>query len=142
MSLRSDLIPGEKEAYERRVEHLRKKLWVTNPLTGFFLSRMQSNSWSLSVEQNFRLNAIAGSWVESEWKSYSWEWILPRNRLNVFVASSFASHDLLNWLTDYKSRRVKPRIRRVTSKVRKPWIHSYVKSIIENRHITISDVVF
>jgi hypothetical protein len=26
MSLRSDLIPGEKEAYERRVEHLRKKL--------------------------------------------------------------------------------------------------------------------
>jgi len=141
MSVRSDLIPGEKESYERRIAQLRKKLWVTNPLTGFFLSRMQSNSWSLSVNQNFRLNAIAGSWVESEWRSYSWQWILPRNRLNVFVASSFANHDLLNWLTDYKGRKVKPRIRRVASKARKPWIHSYVKSVIENRHITISDVV-
>jgi hypothetical protein len=103
---------------------------------------MQSNSWAISVEQNFRLNAIAGSWVDKEWKNYSWEWILPRNRLNVFVASTFANHDLLNWLSDYKQRAVKPRIRRVATVPRKPWVHSYVKTVIENRHITISDVVF
>jgi len=142
MSLRTDLLPGEKEKYIERTKALEKKLWVHNPLTGFFVSRMQSNSWYLSVDQNFRLNAIAGSWVDQEWKSYSWEWILPRNRLNVFVASSFACHDLLNWLTDYKSRKVKPRIRRVATTSKKPWVHSYVKTVIENRHITISDVVF
>jgi hypothetical protein len=142
MSNRKDLLPGERNVYINKVKDLEKRLWVHNPLKGFFVSRMQSNTWNLSIKQNFRLNAIAGSWVESEWRSYSWEWILPRDRLNVFVASSFASHDLLNWLTDYKQRRVKPRIRRVATKPKKPWVHSYVKTVIENRQITISDVVF
>jgi len=142
MSQRGDLLVGEKEKYLEKTENLRKRLWINNPLTGYFVSRMQSNSWSLSTNQNFRLNAIAGSWVDQEWKSYSWEWILPRNRLNVFVASSFACHDLLNWLTDYKSRKVKPRMRRVATTPKKPWVHSYVKTVIQNRHITISDVVF
>jgi hypothetical protein len=142
MSRRSDLLPGEQKKYLEKVRALGKRLWVNNPLTGYFVTRIQSNSWHLSVDQNFRLNAIAGSWVDTEWKSYSWEWILPRNRLNVFVSSSFACHDLMNWLTDYKSRKVKPRIRRVATTPKKPWIHSYVKTVIQNRHITISDMVF
>jgi hypothetical protein len=44
MSKREDLLAGEKEKYLERITQLERKLWVHNPLTGYFVSRMQSNS--------------------------------------------------------------------------------------------------
>jgi hypothetical protein len=85
---------------------------VQNPLMGFFVSRMHQNSWSLSVEQNFKLKYIAGSWVESIWPTYAWQNILPRQHLTVFTASSFACHDLLEELRNIK--RGHPQVRRVS----------------------------
>jgi len=71
--------------------------WVPHiKLTGWFMARMQANSWDISVEQDFRLRWIAQSWLDINWVKYSWEHIIPKSSLNIFTASSFASHALLN----------------------------------------------
>jgi hypothetical protein len=90
---------------------LLKKLWVTNPLTGYFVSRMQLDSWVITQQQDFKLRWVSKSWIDVLWPSYAWENILPLSRLNVFVASSFACHSLLSELrhakmSNYKVRRV------------------------------------
>jgi hypothetical protein len=98
-----------------------------NPLTGYFLSRMQSNTWEISNKQNFALTYREGSWVESEWNRYSWQYIIPRERINTFTASSFAIHDLINWLS-YKSKKRKSIIRRVVTTAKRPsWYEEAVK---------------
>lgn len=67
------------------------------PLTGWMMARMQSNSWNLSVKQDFRLKPIKKSWVNLCWASYSRSLNLPLNAISTFTASSFACHDLLMW---------------------------------------------
>lgn len=104
--------PSKIKELQNKIRHLERKLWVQNPLMGFFVSRMHQNSWSLSVEQNFKLKYIAGSWVESIWPTYAWQNILPRQHLTVFTASSFACHDLLEELRNIK--RGHPQVRRVS----------------------------
>jgi hypothetical protein len=79
---------------------------------GFFVSRMQQNSWSLSVKQDFKLKYIAESWVEMIWPTYAWQNIIPRNHITVFTASSFACHDLLEEIRNIK--RGHPQVRRVS----------------------------
>lgn len=87
-----------------------------NPLTGFLIARMFNNSWTLSVKQNFGLSYVKDSWVGSEWGKYSWEFILPRHSLNIFIASSFACHDLLRYASGLSEVKVgNPLIRRVSS---------------------------
>lgn len=78
-----------------------KWLWRTK-LVGYFFSRMQSDSWHISVEQDFRLKPVEGSWVWKCWPTYANKWGLEQKELNVFNASSFACNDLMDWL-----RRVK-----------------------------------
>jgi hypothetical protein len=140
---RKDLLPGELEKYQRKIEEANQKLWIKNPLTGYFLSRMQANSWEISQDQNFKLNAIAGSWCAEEWKSYCRNWILPIQRLNVFVASTFASHDLLEWLADYKQRDIKPTIRRVKINSRqRTWSEVVIHKVLNERDLTAKDMIF
>lgn len=67
------------------------------PLTGWMMSRMQSNSWDLHVEQNFKLNPTKGSWIDICWHSYRRSIGLKSKVLTTFTASSFACHDLLMW---------------------------------------------
>lgn len=101
-----------------------------NPLSGYFLSRMQSNSWSLSHEQDFRLSYREDSWIGKEWASYSWRHLLPRAGLNVFTSSSFAIHDFLECITRRNSRMRKPKsvIRRVvTNSPRPEWYQDAVR---------------
>lgn len=97
-------------------------LHYKNPLTGYFLSRMQSNTWHISHKQDFTLTYCKNSWIATAWDRYSLEWIVPRSRLNVFTASSFAIHDLIVFLTTgtTRRRRRKPIIRKVYSKAKSP----------------------
>jgi len=98
-----------------------------NPLTGYFLSRMQSNTWEISNKQNFALTYKEGSWVDGEWNRYSWQYIITRERINTFTASSFAIHDLINWLS-YKSRKRKSIIRRVVTRAKRlSWYEEAIK---------------
>jgi len=91
-----------------------------NPLTGYFLARMFSNTWDINIPQDFGMRAIGTSWVEREWNRYSLEWLIPRNRLTIFNASSFASHDIMEWLSKKDSIRAKAKtkIRRVYTKTK------------------------
>lgn len=91
------------------LKYEKSRVGVDNPLTGYFLSRMQTDSWHISVKQNFKLRYISGSWVDTQWMAYAWEWILPSNKLTVFIASSFACHALVNEIRDMKKGQ--PRIR-------------------------------
>jgi len=97
-----------REAYEKlpvesrlslRMFGFHLKEWLTPhiALTGWFMSRMQSNSWVSHIEQNFRLRPSKGSWASKEWLRYRLEWgLTDRKILTTFTASSFACHDLLN----------------------------------------------
>lgn len=78
--------------------------WIDNPLTGFIFSRMQSNSWNISRKQDFTLSYKENSWMDREWVKYCWKHIIPRKRISVFTASSFATNDLLAKLSDLKLR--------------------------------------
>lgn len=127
---------------QEKIRNLEKKLWVSNKLMGFFVSRMHFNSWFLNAKQNFKLGAHLDSWCALEWGRYSMEWTIPREKLNVFIASSFACHDLMEWLEDYKHRGKILRIRRVSSKVRKPYVHQLVKETISNTNQTSANVLF
>jgi hypothetical protein len=105
-------------------------LHYKNPLTGYLLSRMQSNTWHISNKQDFTLTYNSNSWVATCWNRYSLEWIVPRSRLNVFTASSFAIHDLINYLTRESTRRKRrrPIIRKVYSKAKSPsWVIEVLK---------------
>jgi hypothetical protein len=100
----------------RWLEKERGILKYRNPLTGYLLSRMQSNSWFLSHKQDFSLTYIKQSWVATQWTKYCWEWILPEFGINIFNSSSFAVHDLLTHLS---SRSQQQLIRRVYTKSRR-----------------------
>jgi len=109
------LIPPTKEEREsvaKRRKLLESKLWVSNPLTGYFVSRMQSNSWDVSVKQDFKLRYIPGSWIDICWGGYAWEYIIPISRINVFNASTFACHALADEIRAMK--RGFPQVRRVS----------------------------
>jgi sensor histidine kinase YesM len=67
------------------------------PLTGWMMSRMQSNSWHSDIKQNFRLKASKGSWIQMYWHLYRAKFSLSSKVLTTFTASSFACHHLLNW---------------------------------------------
>jgi len=41
---RKDLKPWELPEYQRKIEEAKSRLYVNNPLSGYFLSRMQANS--------------------------------------------------------------------------------------------------
>jgi len=106
-------------------------LHYKNPLTGYFLSRMHSNTWHLGHKQDFTLTYNVNSWVATAWERYSLEWIIPRSKLNVFTAGSFAAHDLIDFLTrgTKRRKRVKPIIRKVYSKSKSPsWIIEALKT--------------
>jgi hypothetical protein len=86
------------------------------PLTGWMMARLQSDSWNISISQDFRLKAIRKSWVNLCWASYSRSQNLSVKAISTFTASSFACHDLLMW----KENRSRPgRIRFTTSRDRK-----------------------
>jgi hypothetical protein len=89
-----------------------KWLWRTK-LIGYFFSRMQADSWHISIEQDFRLKPVSGSWIWECWPVYANKWGLENRELNVFNASSFACNDLMDWL-----RRLKQLKRNKKSKVR------------------------
>jgi hypothetical protein len=119
-------------------------LHYKNPLTGYFLARMQSNNWDLSHKQDFTLTYNKNSWVATAWNRYSLEWIVPRSRLNVFTASSFAIHDLIDFLTRGSSRRRKrkPIIRKVYSKTNSPsWVTEVLKIKSDLNLINFKDSV-
>jgi len=140
---RKDLQPGELERYNMKLEEAQARLWIHNPLTGYFLSRMQINSWEVAHTQNFRLNEISGSWCHEEWKRYCREWIIPESRLNVFVASTFACHDLMEWLEDYKQRKIKPTIRRVqTTPRRRTWCETIIHKVLNEKNLTSLNTLF
>jgi hypothetical protein len=78
-----------------------KWLWRTK-LIGWIFSRMQSDSWQISIEQDFRLKPVEKSWFWECWPTYANRWGLEQGKINVFNASSFACHDLMNWLRHIK----------------------------------------
>lgn len=101
-----------------------------NPLTGYLLSRMQSNTWNISTKQDFTLTYNANSWVATAWDRYSLQWIVPRSKLNVFTASSFAIHDLMDYLNrgTINRRKRKSIIRKVYSRAKSPnWVIEALK---------------
>jgi hypothetical protein len=61
------------------------------------IARLQSNSWNISIAQDFRLKPIKRSWVDTCWASYSRSQSLSIKAISTFTASSFACHDLLMW---------------------------------------------
>jgi len=88
-----------------------------NPLAGYFVAGMFNNSWTKKVKQSFGLSYISQSWIGERWGLYSWEWILPRNELNIFIASSFACHDLIEYASGLSVvNKDKSVIRRVSSR--------------------------
>lgn len=105
-------------------------LHYENPLTGYLLSRMHSNSWFINTKQDFTLTYCKNSWIATAWERYSLQWIVPRSRLNVFTASSFAIHDLIDYLSrgSIRRRKRKPIIRKVYSKTKSPsWVLEVLK---------------
>jgi len=96
-----------------------------NPLTGYLLARMFSNSWVISTRQDFSLSYTSNSWVATQWKRYCWGEIIPENSINIFNSSSFACADLLNWLSRLNKSQQQI-IRRVYSKS-KPNSKAYSK---------------
>lgn len=99
---------------QNKVKHLFK-----TPVAGYIAARMQSNSWVISHEQDFQLRHKPGSWITERWPSYAWEWVQPRYTINVFIASSFACHDLMQWLRASKTnKKNKPRVRHVLTSAR------------------------
>lgn len=115
---------------------------IKNPLTGYFISRMFSNSWHIAHEQNFKLNAVKDSWCILEWPTYSWEWLLPRDKLNVFIASSFACHDLMEWLRDYKLKGKIVKIRRVSSQPKLNKERERLKAVLASTKTTSDNILF
>jgi hypothetical protein len=90
------------------------RLLFNNNLTGWFLSRMQLNSWIISQSANFHLTKIPFSWVSVCWPLYKDKFDLDV-KLTVFTASSFAVNDLMNIIKDRpwrKGRKVKFRGKR------------------------------
>lgn len=86
-----------------------------NPLSGYFVAKMFNNHWTQNVKQKFGLSYISSSWVGERWGSYSWEWILPRHSLTIFIASSFACHDLIRYASGLSAVKAKKSvIRRVS----------------------------
>jgi hypothetical protein len=90
-----------------------KLLWKSE-MKGYISSRMQANSWDLSIDQDFRLTRKEGSWITERWPIYAWDFIIPINKINVFIASSFACHDILQEMDRIKKkhRKGEPRVRR------------------------------
>jgi len=82
------------------------------PITGWIFSRMQLGKWNheLQRKQDFRLGYVEKSWMGVRWGRYAYKHIIPRDRISVFTASSFASNDLMQYLD-----KLRPLIRRVKS---------------------------
>lgn len=116
---------------------------IKNPLTGYFLSRMQSNTWDISIKQNFALTCTKSSWVSTQWRRYSWQWILYEKGLTIFNSSSFAVHDMQNWLSSLHKSRQRP-IRRVYSKSKraKAWLDTVTTLQTEFRNEFINKTKF
>jgi len=117
-----------------------------NPLAGYFVAKMFNNHWTQNVKQKFGLSYIQGSWVAERWPSYSWEWILPKHGLTIFIASSFACHDLIRYASGLSEIKAgKQLIRRVSSqkseksdKIRisrelVQWKGEYLRKIFKSR---------
>jgi len=64
-------------------------------LTGWFAARMQYNSWTIEIPQDFRLKWTSKSWIAKKWTEYSATQGLSDKVLTTFTASSFACHWLL-----------------------------------------------
>lgn len=69
-------------------------------LIGFIQSRLYNGDWNLkNIEQDFSLNFVNGSWMDTK---------LNKGVKDIFVASSYANHSLLNILR-YNQKLRKPR---------------------------------
>jgi hypothetical protein len=79
--------PGE--AYSPRLQYPHVNL------TGWFAARMQYNSWTIDIPQDFRLKWTSKSWIATRWNEYSGTQGLSKKLLTTFTASSFAAHWLL-----------------------------------------------
>jgi len=79
------------------------KDWVPHiKLTGWFMARLQANTFDINFLQDFRLKWTAKSWLDIHWVKYSFNHIIPKSALNIFTASSYACDGLLNM--DFKKR--------------------------------------
>lgn len=112
-----------------------KLLW-NNRLTGWFTSRMFSNSWDLRTEQDFHLTYRKDSWMAFCWPVYADENKLDYKGITVFTASSFACNDLARLIknpVEYKEREKKnwrfvytgPKIREDSNLSYKNWLGLY-----------------
>jgi hypothetical protein len=73
------------------------------------MSRLQADSWSSNIKQDFRLKPSKGSWLDLCWQPYRKSQGLSSKTLSTFTASSFACHDLLLWPYKKSLKVVKPR---------------------------------
>lgn len=80
-------------------------------ITGWLFARMQSNSWDIHFDQDFKLRWVKGSWISLQWQGYALRQNLSIKCLTTFNASSFACHYLLDFAKTLKD---KPRIVRVS----------------------------
>lgn len=129
----------------RKWVHKRGIIIVRNPLTGYLLSRLQSNSWNISNKQDFSLTYNKDSWIAQSWERYSVQWIIPHSKLNVFTSSSFAIHDIIDFFTRGQRRRKrKPIVRRVLSKSSPAWVAQAInlRSSLRNDLITFRETKF
>lgn len=88
------------------------KLLFNNGLTGWFLSRMQINSWNIEQKANFHLTKVEFSWVSICWPLYADRYGLNPKEISVFTASSFAVNDLMSIIKERpwrKGRKVRVR---------------------------------
>jgi len=79
--------PGEEYTARLPIPHVN--------LTGWFAARMQYNSWTIEIPQDFRLKWTTKSWIATKWDEYSAIQGLSKKVLTTFTASSFATHWLL-----------------------------------------------
>jgi hypothetical protein len=81
-------------------------LWG-NRNTGWFVARMFINDWLVKVDQNFFLSYRKDSWMALVWPIYAMDHNLLWDKISVFTASSFATHDLLRIIHNLDVKKVK-----------------------------------
>lgn len=99
--------------------------WLKSDVKGYFLSRMQSDSWETNIVQDFTLKYLQTSWMRLRSSRWAKAVNYDIKEATVFNSSSFASHSLLHHLVFLESharklarrrRKGLPLIRRVKAK--------------------------
>ena len=82
--------------------------WIPHiRLTGWFMARMQANTWDISVEQDFKLRWVDKSWLDLHLARYVFEHVIPKSCVSIFTASSFSCDALLNYKIHHQKKKVR-----------------------------------